>query len=149
MDAQFGSPEGDELELLSVLIEKYEEEHYPVDLPSPVEAIKFFMDQKGLTNAGMVQYFGHISKVSEVLNGKRPLSKSMIKNLVEGLGIPAEILLEVSAPLVGSFEYPVSDQELIYAGTVNADLQAGIYDKAVCWQSYAGQAADENYSLAA
>jgi HTH-type transcriptional regulator/antitoxin HigA len=108
MDADPGSEEEDELELLSMLVEKYEEEHYPVDLPNPIEAIKFFMDQKGLSNADMVQYLGHISKVSEVLNGKRSLSKAMIKNLVEGLGIPANILLEVSEPCKKGVEYPLT-----------------------------------------
>lgn len=112
MDAPPGSVEEEELELLSLLVEKYEEEYYPINLPSPIEAIQFFMDQKGLTNSDMTKYLGHISKVSEVLNGKRPLSKTMIKKLVEGLGVPAEILLEVSVPLGGGFEYPVRDQRV-------------------------------------
>ena len=133
MDVLPESAEEDELELLSMLVEKYEEEHYPIDLPDPIEAIKFFMDQKGLSNADMVQYLGHISKVSEVLNGKRPLSKTMIKNLVEGLGIPAEILLEVSPSLTNSFEAPINVQEQTYKA-------------AVCLQGYA---VDENCPLAA
>ena len=108
MDAQPGSPEEDELELLSMLVEKYEEEHYPIDLPDPIEAITFYMDQNGLTKADMVQYLGHISKVSEVLNGKRPLSKAMIRNLVEGLGIPADILLEISTAQKPGIEYPLA-----------------------------------------
>ncbi len=94
MDAPPGSADEDELELLGMLAEKYEEEHCPINLPSPVEAIRFFMEQNGLSKANMVQYLGSISRVSEVLNGKRGLSKTMIRNLVEGLGIPAEILLE-------------------------------------------------------
>jgi HTH-type transcriptional regulator/antitoxin HigA len=94
MDAPPGSAEEDELELLGMLAERYEEEHCPIDLPGPVEAIRFFMEQNELSKANMVQYLGSISRVSEVLNGKRGLSKTMIRNLVEGLGIPAEILLE-------------------------------------------------------
>lgn len=95
MDSAPGTPEEEELELLGILVERYEEEHYPIGMPSPLGAIEFFMDQKGLTKADMVKYLGSPSKVSEVLNGKRALSKTMIRKLVEGLGIPAEILLEV------------------------------------------------------
>lgn len=95
MDAALGTQEGNELDVLSLLVETYEKEHYPIGMPTPLEAIGFFMDQNGLSNADMVQYLGSPSKVSEVLNGKRPLSKTMICKLVEGLGIPAEILLEV------------------------------------------------------
>lgn len=96
MNAKPGTPEEDELDLLCMLVERYEQEHYPIGMPSPVDAIEFFMDQNGLTKADMVQYLGSPSKVSEVLNGKRVLSKTMIRKLVEGLGIPAEILLEVN-----------------------------------------------------
>lgn len=96
MDAVPGTPEEDELDVLALLVETYEKKQYPIGMPDPVEAILFFMDQQGLTNADMVTYLGSPSKVSEVLNEKRGLSKTMIKNLVEGLGIPAEILLEVS-----------------------------------------------------
>lgn len=97
MDAEPGSPEEDELQLVGLLVEHYEQEHYPIGMPTPLGAIEFFMDQKGLTNADMVQYLGSPSKVSEVLSGKRALSKTMIRKLVEGLGIPAEILLEVES----------------------------------------------------
>ena len=98
MDAEPGSPEEEELELIGLLVEHYELEHYPIGSPTPLEAIEFFMDQKGLTNADMMQYLGSPSKVSEVLRGKRALSKTMIRKLVEGLGIPAEVLLEIEAP---------------------------------------------------
>jgi HTH-type transcriptional regulator/antitoxin HigA len=116
MDAASGSPEEDELVLLGMLVERYEEEHYPIDLPDPVEAIKFFMEQKSLKKADMVPYFGHISKVSEVLNGKRELSKTMIRKLVEGLAIPPEILLGISSPRKGTIRYPQpSDQAAMVA----------------------------------
>ncbi len=96
MDAKPGTPEEDELDLLCMLVERYEQEHYPIGMPTPIGAIEFFMDQNKLTKADMVQYLGSPSKVSEVLNGKRSLSKAMIRKLVEGLGIPAENLLDVN-----------------------------------------------------
>ncbi|MCK4724478.1 MAG: hypothetical protein KAT29_01690 [Anaerolineales bacterium] len=94
MDASLGSPEEAELELFDVLIENYEEERYPIDLPDPIEAIKFRMEQEGLTRKDMIKYLGSQSKVSEVLNNKRPLSLTMIRALHNGLGIPAEVLLQ-------------------------------------------------------
>ena len=96
MDAEPGSPQEEELELLVLLVENYEAEHYPIDLPDPVEAIKFRMDQEGLTPKDMIQYLGSQSKVSEVLNHKRTLSLSMMRALNQGLGIPAEVLLQPS-----------------------------------------------------
>lgn len=88
------SPEGEELELLGFLVETYEALRFPMDMPTPVEAIKFRMDQQGLKNKDLVPYMGSKSKVSEVLSGRRELSKSMIRNLVTHLGIPAEVLLQ-------------------------------------------------------
>ncbi|MBN1621851.1 MAG: hypothetical protein JW871_04590 [Endomicrobiales bacterium] len=94
MDAEQGTDEMDELELLTALVEMYEQKQYPIDWPDPVEAIKFRMEQMGLAQKDMVPYFGSKSKVSEVLNGKRPLTLSMMRELNKGLGIPAEILLK-------------------------------------------------------
>ena len=94
MDAATGSPEEEELELLAVLVEKYEEEHYPIEYPDPVEAIKFRMEQEGLEPKDMIKYLGSQSKVSEVLNYKRSLSLAMIRELNQGLDIPAEVLLQ-------------------------------------------------------
>jgi len=94
MDAEPDSPEEEELELLALLVEKFEEEHYPIDLPDPVEAIKFRMEQEGLSRKDLIPYIGSQSKVSEVLARKRPLSLSMIRALHAGLGIPAEVLLQ-------------------------------------------------------
>jgi HTH-type transcriptional regulator/antitoxin HigA len=87
------SPEGEELELLSLLVERYENEKYPMDLPTPVEAIQFRMEQQGLKPKDLIPYLGSASKVSEVLSGQRSLSLAMIRKLVEGLGIPAEVLI--------------------------------------------------------
>jgi len=94
MDAEPDTAAGDELELLTTLVELYEEESYPVDLPAPVEAIRFRMEQAGLKPQDLVPYIGSRSKVSEVLNRKRALSLKMIRALNKGLGIPAEVLLQ-------------------------------------------------------
>jgi len=94
MDAEPGSPEEEELELFSTLVEQYEQAHFPIDLPDPVAAIEFRMDQQGLTRKDLKQFIGSQSKVSEVLNRKRPLSLAMIRALHTGLGIPAEVLLQ-------------------------------------------------------
>lgn len=85
--------EGDEFDLLVTLVESYELKHYPIAPPDPIEAIKFRMEQMGLSSADMVKYLGSQSRVSEVLNKKRRLSLTMIKSLYKGLKIPAEILL--------------------------------------------------------
>lgn len=91
--AAVGSPEGDELEVLALLIEKYEDEHYPMPPSDPVEAIKFRMEQQGLTQKDLEPFIGSSGRVSEVLNRKRKLSLAMIKRLHEGLRIPYESLL--------------------------------------------------------
>lgn len=93
MDAKAGTAEADELELLSALVEMYEDKHYPVDPPDPIDAIKFRMEQQGLSQKDLVAYLGSKSKVSEVLNRKRPLTLTMMRSLHKGLGIPAQVLL--------------------------------------------------------
>lgn len=93
LDAPEGSREAGMLEVLSILVEAYEEEHHPVDPPDPIEAIKFRMEQVGLTRRDLEPYLGSRARVSEVLNRKRPLSVEMIRRLNAGLGIPAEILI--------------------------------------------------------
>ncbi|NME67812.1 helix-turn-helix domain-containing protein [Flammeovirga aprica] len=91
--AKKDTPEGDEFDLLVTLVESYEMKHYPIAPPDPIDAIKFRMEQMGMTKADMVQYLGSQSRVSEVLNRKRNLSLKMIKSLYKDLKIPAEILL--------------------------------------------------------
>ena len=91
--AEIGSPAGDELEVLAVLVGKYEDEHYPLPPSDPIEAIKFRMDQQGLTPRDLEPYIGSSGRVSEVLNRKRKLSLAMIKLLHDGLHIPYESLL--------------------------------------------------------
>jgi len=93
VDPEPGSAEADELDVLAVLIERYEEAQFPMDPPDPIEAIKFRMDQQGLKNKDLIPYIGSAPKVSEVLNGKRQLSLNMIRRLSDGLGIPAEVLI--------------------------------------------------------
>lgn len=90
--AALNSPEGDELEVLSVLVEKFEAEHYPLPASDPIEAIKFRMDQQGLTPRDLEPYLGSSGRVSEVLNRKRKLSLGMIRRLHDGLHIPYESL---------------------------------------------------------
>jgi HTH-type transcriptional regulator/antitoxin HigA len=92
--ARPGTAKGYELELLLLLVEKYEEAEFPIALPDPVAAIRFRMEQNQLKPKDLAPYIGSKSKVSEVLSGRRPLSLAMIRNLMTGLGIPAEVLLQ-------------------------------------------------------
>ncbi len=87
------SKEGDEAELLSLLIEKYEEEHYPIVAPDPIEAIKFRMEQMEMTNKELAQIIGYKSRVSEIFSKKRKLTLNMIRNLHEKMNIPYEALI--------------------------------------------------------
>ncbi len=94
LDAAPDTPEGDEFELWATLIETYEESEFPIDLPDPISAIRFRMEQAGLKQIDLVPYIGSASRVSEILKGKRSLSLSMMRRLHEDLGIPAEVLLQ-------------------------------------------------------
>lgn len=94
MDARASSPEGDRLDVLVTLIEAYEHKHFPMDLPDAVEAIKFRMEQQGLTVKDLEPLIGRSNRVYEVLNRKRGLTLAMIQKLHLGLGIPAESLLK-------------------------------------------------------
>jgi HTH-type transcriptional regulator/antitoxin HigA len=87
------SKESDELEILSILIEKYEDKKYKIDLPDPVEAIKLKLESLGLTQSDLSNYLGYKSRVSEILNKKRKLSLAMIRTLNEKLNIPLETLV--------------------------------------------------------
>jgi HTH-type transcriptional regulator/antitoxin HigA len=92
-EPQPGSPDGDRFEILLTLVAAYESKHYPIELPDPVEAIKFRMEQAGLTAKDLVPAIGRLNRVYEILNRKRPLTLKMIWNLHEKLGIPAESLI--------------------------------------------------------
>ena len=98
MSAEPGTPEMDELELWVHLIQVYEDKHYPIGPPSPVGAIRFRMEQQGLTPSDLIPFIGSKSRVSEILSGTRTLSLAMIKRLHEGLGIPAVVLIGDSRP---------------------------------------------------
>ncbi|MGH6952710.1 MAG: helix-turn-helix domain-containing protein [Alphaproteobacteria bacterium] len=95
MRARRGTPEGDRLDLLVTLVEAWEAKHYSLELPDPVEAIKYHMDQKGLEPRDLIPYIGSRNRVYEVLNRKRPLTLKMIWRLHRGLGIPAESLIKI------------------------------------------------------
>lgn len=92
--AEANSVNGDEAEVLSILIEKYEEEHYPIGMPDPIEAIKFRMEQMGMNQKDLVEIIGFTSRVSEILNRKRKLTLSMIRKLHTALKIPTEVLVQ-------------------------------------------------------
>jgi HTH-type transcriptional regulator/antitoxin HigA len=93
-DAKSGSTEGDELELLGILISQYENEHFPIDLPDPIEAIKFRMEQLDYNQNDLARVIGLKSRVSEILNRKRKLSLDMIRKLHEVLHIPTDVLIQ-------------------------------------------------------
>lgn len=94
IDPEPESQEGQELQLLLVLVEKYEDEHYFIDMPDPIEAIKVRMDDLGMKAKDLIPYIGDKGTVSKVLNRKTPLSLNMIRRLSSALHIPAEILLQ-------------------------------------------------------
>ena len=93
-DAKRGTEEGDELEILSVLIDNYESEKFPIEMPDPISAINFRMEQMGLKQKDLVEYIGFKSRVSEIMNKKRKLTLEMIRELSHNLRIPTEILIQ-------------------------------------------------------
>jgi HTH-type transcriptional regulator/antitoxin HigA len=94
MDAEHGTPEGNELDVLTDLVGLYESQHVPMGYPGPVEAIRFRMEQAGLSQRDLVPLIGSRAKVSEVLSGKRPLTMQMARALHANIGIPADVLLQ-------------------------------------------------------
>jgi HTH-type transcriptional regulator/antitoxin HigA len=93
-DAKKGSPKGDELEILGMLVDNYENEHFPVGFPDPVEAIKFRMEQLGYNQSDLANVVGLKSRASEILNRKRKLSLEMIRQIHDKLNIPTEVLIQ-------------------------------------------------------
>lgn len=93
-DAKPNTPEGDELELLSLLIDSYEKEQFPINLPDPVDAIKFRMDQLGYRPKNLAEILGYKSRASEILERKRKLSLSMIRKINKEMHIPTEVLIQ-------------------------------------------------------
>jgi HTH-type transcriptional regulator/antitoxin HigA len=94
--APSGTPQGDRFDVLATLIDAYESQHYPIDQPDPIEAIKFRMDQQGLTRKDLEGILGSRTRIAEVLNRRRGLSINMIRRLHENLGISAEVLIRRS-----------------------------------------------------
>ncbi|MCZ8355155.1 MAG: helix-turn-helix domain-containing protein [Cyclobacteriaceae bacterium] len=93
-DAKKGTKEGDELEILGILIDQYENEHFPIDLPDPIEAIKFRMEQLGYNQTDLAKVVGLKSRASEILNKKRKLSLDMIRQIHKKLNIPTDVLIQ-------------------------------------------------------
>lgn len=93
-DAPQGSPQGDELEILSLLIDQYEKENYPIDLPDPIEAIKFRLEQLGYSQNDLAEIIGLKSRASEILSKKRKLSLRMIRQIHARLHIPTDVLIQ-------------------------------------------------------
>lgn len=93
-DSEPNTPEGDELEVLATLVEAFEEAHFPIETPDPIEAIRFRMEQQGLEDKDLVVFLGQRSRVTEVMNRQRRLSISMIRKLNEGLRIPLDCLVK-------------------------------------------------------
>lgn len=93
-DAAPDTPEGDRLEVLTTLVEAYEERHYSIPMPDPIEAIVYHLESRGLARRDLEPFIGSRARVSEILNRKRPLTMEMIRNLHKGLGIPAEVLIQ-------------------------------------------------------
>jgi HTH-type transcriptional regulator/antitoxin HigA len=96
-DPELGTPDGDRLDVLATLVHAYESSHFPVDLPDPIEAIKFRMEQAGLAIKDLEPMIGRRNRVYEVLNHTRPLTLTMIRKLHKTLGIPAECLIRPTA----------------------------------------------------
>ena len=92
--AEEGTPESEELDLLALVLEKYEDEYYPIDVPDPIEAIRFMMDQMGLDDNDLGKILSSRSRASEILNKKRKLSIAHIRKLTEYLKIPADVLIK-------------------------------------------------------
>lgn len=94
LDVELDTPDSDRLHVLVTLVEAYEDEHYSIPLPDPIEMIHYYMESRGLTRRDLEPYIGSRARVSEIVNRKRPLSLTMIRKLNVGLGIPANILVQ-------------------------------------------------------
>jgi HTH-type transcriptional regulator/antitoxin HigA len=114
--AESETPEGDELDVLLTLVSVYENENHPVPPPSPIEAIRFVMDQKGLKQADLIPYIGSRPRVSEILNGKRNLTLKMIRSLHSGLGIPAEVLISEG------LAFPIDGEDVNWDSFPNSEI---------------------------
>ena len=125
LDPDLGTPVSDTLDLLTLLIGDYESKEYQIDLPDPIDAIEFRMEQQGLTNRDLIPFLGSRSKVSEILGRKRPLTLSMIRALHQGFEIPAKVLLQEQNILEGEpiawNRFPI--KEMVKRGWIQANIQ--------------------------
>ena len=110
-----GTKESYRIKILSLLIRQYEKEHHSFGIPDPITAIEFIMDQRDLSRKNLKPYIGSQSKVSEVLSGKRPLSLRIMRALHEGLGIPADILLQKPKASITKEKTSIIDENLVEA----------------------------------
>jgi HTH-type transcriptional regulator/antitoxin HigA len=94
LDSKPGTAEADRLEVIATLVEAYESKHHPLPLPDPIEAILYHMESRGLSRRDLEPFIGTRARVSEILNRRRPLTMEMVRNLHEGLGISAEVLIQ-------------------------------------------------------
>lgn len=92
--AEPGTPQGDQLDILTTLVEAYEANRYPIEFPDPIEMINYYLESRGLTRSALEPYIGSRARVSEVLNRRRTLTLEMIRRLHQGLGMPAEVLIQ-------------------------------------------------------
>ncbi|OHD71663.1 MAG: hypothetical protein A2W19_02380 [Spirochaetes bacterium RBG_16_49_21] len=115
MDAKKGTAEYDELGILSIIVEQYENEHFPIEAPDPIEALKFYMEQNNLTNKDLIGIIGSKGHVSDVLNKKRPLSINMIRALSAKFSIPAEILIKEYPTKAGSHYTRIGHHNVVTA----------------------------------
>lgn len=118
------TPEGDKLEVLVTLVQAYEDEHHSIPLPDPVDAIKYYMESRGLARSDLEPYIGSRARVSEILNRKRRLSLKMIRKLEEGLGIPAAVLIQDYSVRVSEETAAARSISMVVAGEA-AQARAG------------------------
>ena len=111
-DSKSGTLEADQLDVLTTLVEMYEERHYQIPLPDPIEAIVFHMESHGLSRRDLEPFIGSRARVSEILNKKRPLTMDMIRNLHKGLGISVEVLIQ-PYDIQKDAAYPVASPESV------------------------------------
>ena len=124
MDAKPGSPEEDELLILSLLIEYYEKEPFPIDLPDPISAILIRMENDSLTRKEMEQFLGSRSTVSKVLSRKKPLTLKMMRALNKGLEIPMEVLIQETGPIVSDYQKAMQSlAAMVEAARVEAESE--------------------------
>jgi HTH-type transcriptional regulator/antitoxin HigA len=130
IDPGKGTPDGDRLELLALLVANYEEKNFPIESPTPLEAIKFRMEEQGLSPRDLEPFLGSRSKVSEVLSGKVPLSLRMIRELNRGLGIPYEVLIQDSREQEEEIDWSrVPVTEMVKLGWIDARVSAARKNK--------------------